>query len=194
MIQRLKKSPVTLLFFTLSSLIFLVARLSDPEHIRFLALNNEELPERWYTILTHGIVHVEPYHFLLNMAVLLLVGPWVEQLLGKNRYFILIVLCILAGGLSIVLWREAGIGFSGAGFGLLFYYYLAFPRDKELFFQLPNVVLPIILFGVSVIAIVFGLFGSVGHIPHLAGGMAGAICLFLFRSKHGDCLHKKENK
>ncbi len=63
-----------------------------------------------------------------------------------------------------MLWREAGIGFSGAGFGLLFYYYLAFPRDKELIFQLPNVVLPIILFGVSIIAIVFGLFGSVGHI------------------------------
>ncbi|MBU9712335.1 rhomboid family intramembrane serine protease [Evansella tamaricis] len=185
-IDIMKKSPVTFIFFTISLIIFIIARLTDPENIRFLALSNSELPERWYTLITHGFVHVEPYHFILNMVVLIFVGRWVERLIGSRKYFVLTFLCILAGGTSIVLWGTAGIGFSAAGFGLLFYYYLAFPMEKELYFNLPNVVLPILLLLVSVIAIVFDLLGSVGHIPHLAGGIVGAICLFIFRKKHRE--------
>ncbi|WP_088035113.1 rhomboid family intramembrane serine protease [Evansella clarkii] len=180
----LKKSPVTLVFFSISSLIFLVARVSNPEHIRFLALSNSELPERWYTILTHGFVHVEPNHFLVNMAILILVGPWVERLLGRKRYIILTVLCILAGGFSIVFWGTAGIGFSAAGCGFLFYYYLAFPKERELFFELPNFLLPAAILMFSVTALVFDWLSSVGHLPHLAGAGAGVICLLFFRKNH----------
>ncbi len=182
--MRIKKAPVTWIIFIISVFIYIIARVNGPDSVRFLALVYEDLPQKWYTLFSYGFVHVELYHILLNMAVLILIGSWVERLLGKKRYIILIVLSILAGGMSLVLRDTGGIGFSAAGFAILFYYYLAFPWERELPFHLPNILLPVTLLVISILAIVLGWLPTVGHYPHIAGALVGIILLPIFRSAH----------
>lgn len=183
-IEKIKQTPITWVFLLLSALVFLVARITEPENVRFLALDYNELPQRWYTIISYGIVHIEWYHILLNMIILVFVGSWVEMLLGSKRYLILVVISILAGGVSLILRETGGIGFSAAGSGILFYYYFAFPWERELPLNLPNIVLPLALLILSVMAIVFGWLPSVGHYPHIAGAITGVILLICFRDEH----------
>ncbi|GAB6085816.1 rhomboid family intramembrane serine protease [Alkaliphilus crotonatoxidans] len=185
-IEKIKELPITWGIFIISSLVFLVARITDPENIRFLALIYHEFSQRWYTIISYAVVHIEWYHILLNMAVLIFVGSWVEKLLGQKRFFILIILCTLAGGVSLIALNTSGIGFSAAGFGILTYYHLAFPWERELPFNLPNIILPVSLLVISVLAIVFQWLPSVGHYPHIAGAVTGALLLPLFRKKHRE--------
>ncbi|MDV2884637.1 rhomboid family intramembrane serine protease [Alkalihalophilus pseudofirmus] len=180
----LKKSPVTIAFFSICAVIFLYGKVTTSENIRFLALSYEQFPQNWFTLLSHGFVHVEWYHFLINMFLLLYIGSWVEQLLGKIKFLVLVVVCILSGGLTLVLLSTAGIGFSVAGMAILFYYHLTFPWEKELFFNLPNFVLPLAIVVISIVALTFGVMSSVGHIPHLVGAMIGIVFLIFFRKQH----------
>lgn len=190
-IEKIKQTPITCTFLLLSVLVFLVARITEPENVRFLALDYNELPQRWYTVISYGVVHVEWYHILINMVILVFVGSWVEMLLGSKRYIILVVTSILAGGLSLILRETGGIGFSAAGAGILFYYYFAFPWERELPLNLPNIILPLAIMILSVMAIVFEWLPSVGHYPHIAGALTGVILLICFRKRHNLMVFNK---
>lgn len=180
----IKKNPVSLMIFIISVTVFFAARLTDPENIRFLAFDYEAWPLRWYAIFTYGFVHVDWNHIIVNMGLLLWIGIWVERLIGSKRYMVLIICGILAGGITLLLRETAGIGFSAGAAALLFYYHCAFPMDKELPFNIPNVVLPIVLLIISIGAIIFGWLPSVGHYPHLAGALVGVVFLQMFRKHH----------
>lgn len=183
-VLNVKKNPLSILMFVLCAAVFSYAQLTDHENVRFLAFDYAALPERWYAIVTYGFVHVDWNHIIINMLLLAWSGIWVERMIGSKR-FLLVVLCgIFAGGLSLYVRETAGIGFSAAAAALLFYYHLAFPMQKELPFNIPNVVLPAVLFVLSVAGIVFGWLPSVGHYPHLAGALVGAIFLLLFKKHH----------
>lgn len=181
-----KKAPVTMLLFAIMSIVFGAAQILGHESVRPLALMSSDFPEAWHTIITYGFVHVQWFHILVNMAILVYVGSWVERLIGKPRYLILIILGVLAGGISIVVRDTGGIGFSAAAAGILFYYHLAFPWKRELPLDLPNIVLPTVLLIASILAIIFGWLPGVGHYPHLAGAATGVILLLLFRSAHRE--------
>ncbi|MCW3491568.1 rhomboid family intramembrane serine protease [Dethiobacter alkaliphilus] len=185
----IKKNPVSLLFFIMAAGIFFVARGTDPENIRFLAFDYEALPQRWYAILTYGFVHVDWNHIIINMGLLIWIGIWVERLIGSNRYIVLVLGGILAGGLTLLLRETAGIGFSAGAAAIVFYYHFAFPMKRELPFGLPNVVLPVVLLIVSVGAIIFGWLPAVGHYPHIAGALVGIVFLGIF-SKHHKPIHE----
>ncbi len=180
----LKKNPISALFLFTSTLVFLVAQGIDPEHVRFLAFDYQALPQRWYAILTYGFVHVDWNHIIINMGILIWIGIWVERLLGSWRYIVLVVSGILAGAITLVLRETAGIGFSAGAAALLFYYNFAFPWKRELFFNLPNIVVPVAVLVVSVGAIIFGWLPSVGHYPHIAGALMGVVLLGIFRKHH----------
>ncbi len=180
----IKKNPISLLIFMICATVFLVARGTDPENIRFLAFDYEALPQRWYAIVSYGFVHVDLNHIIVNMGLLLWIGIWVERLIGSKIYIGLVLMGILAGGITLLLRETAGIGFSAGAAALLFYYHFAFPMKKELPFNIPNVVLPVVLLIVSVGAIIFGWLPSMGHYPHIAGALVGMIFLGIFRKHH----------
>lgn len=179
-----QKNPISILIFLISSTIFSIATFLDLEKIRFLALDFEFWPERWYSIVTYGFVHVDWNHVIVNMLLLYWMGIWVERLIGSKRFIVLVFTGILAGGLSILIRETAGIGFSAGAAALLFYYHFAFPFKKELPFKVPNFVLPVVLLILSIGAIIFGWLPAVGHYPHIAGALVGVIFLGIFRKHH----------
>lgn len=179
-----KKNPVSLLILIVSATVFIVARTTGPENIRFLAFDYEVFPQRWYGILTYGFVHVDWNHIIINMGLLIWIGIWVERLIGSSRHIVLVLSGILAGGITLLLRETAGIGFSAGAAAILFYYHFAFPMERELPFNLPNIVLPVALLVISVGAIIFGWLPSVGHYPHIAGALVGIIFLGIFLKDH----------
>ena len=180
----IKKNPISLLIFMISAIIFLIAIVTDPENIRFLAFDYARLPQNWFAILTYGFVHVDWNHFIINMGLLLWIGIWVERLIGSRRFILLVISGILAGGLTLVLRETAGIGFSAGAAALLFYYHFAFPMKRELPLELPNIILPILLLIISIGSVIFGWLPGVGHYPHLAGALVGVIFLGIFHKDH----------
>lgn len=179
-----RPNPSTVVIVLLCLGVFAVAQLTDPENVRFLAFDHAELPERWWAIVTYGFVHVEWNHIIVNMLILVWVGVWVERLIGTTRFAVVVLVATLAGGATLLVRETAGIGFSAAAAGLLTYYHLAFPWERELPLRIPNIVLPLLLVAGSVAAIVFGWFPTVGHYPHLAGAAAGVLLLGAFRGHH----------
>ena len=176
--------PLSMLFLAICASVFAVAQLTDVENVRFLALDSAMFPDRWWTIVTTGFVHVEWNHIIVNMLLLLWVGTWVERLIGSRRFAVLVFTAILAGALSILVRDTAGIGFSAAAAAIVFYYHVAFPFERELPLRIPNIVLPVVLFVGSLAAAVFGWFEGVGHWPHLAGAVVGLLLLAVFRRHH----------
>lgn len=179
-----KKNPISIFVLMISLIVFAMAQLTSSESVRFLAFEYSQLPQRWYAFLTYGFVHVDIRHIAVNMSLLIFIGIWVERLIGSRRYIGLLICSIIAGSMTLWVRETAGIGFSAAASALLFYYYFAFPLERELPFNMPNIVLPIILTLISVGSIVMGWMPAIGHYPHLAGALIGLLFLGIFRKKH----------
>lgn len=81
---------------------------------------------RWWTLLTATYLHGSVLHILFNLLWLRRIGPWVEELFGASRFFIIYTLAGLAGSvLSTIMGTHLFVGASGAIFGLfgaLIYY------------------------------------------------------------------------
>ncbi len=183
-IVEVRKNPLSVLALVVSLGVFFVARVTDPENVRFLAFDSAELPHRWYAIVTYGFVHVDWNHIIINMLLVVWVGVWVERLIGSLRYALVVFVAIVAGGVTLLVRQTAGIGFSAATAAILFYYHFAFPWKKELPLRIPNIVLPVTLLVLSIAAIVFGWLPAVGHFPHIAGALVGLVFLAVFRRYH----------
>jgi rhomboid protease GluP len=81
---------------------------------------------RWWTLITATYLHGSLLHILFNMLWLRQIGPWVEELFGISRFFMIYTFAGLSGSLvSAVAGTSFFVGASGAVFGLfgaLIYY------------------------------------------------------------------------
>jgi membrane associated rhomboid family serine protease len=82
---------------------------------------------QWYRLITSAFLHepglsgIGPAHILFNMWALVVVGPALEQSLGRLRYLALYLLSALGGSVLIYFIGQAdapSLGASGAIFGL----------------------------------------------------------------------------
>ena len=75
----------------------------------------------WQAI-TSGFTHVQAFHIASNMFVLYMLGPIIEQILGRARFLAIYFVALLGGSALAVLFSDFGdshIGASGAIYGLL---------------------------------------------------------------------------
>ncbi|MGA5817060.1 rhomboid family intramembrane serine protease [Kitasatospora sp. NPDC094028] len=79
-------------------------------------------PDQWYRLLTATFLHLEWWHIGTNMLALLVLGPALEQALGRLRFLALYLLAGLGGSVFAFLvdgdWLNS-LGASGAIFGLI---------------------------------------------------------------------------
>ncbi|MBE7325972.1 rhomboid family intramembrane serine protease [Nocardioides sp. Y6] len=76
----------------------------------------------WWQVLTHGFVHVDLWHLALNAVGLMILGPPVEQAMGRLRFLALYLLATLTAGATIFVFAppySATLGASGGVFGLM---------------------------------------------------------------------------
>jgi len=133
----------------------------------------------WWRLLTNAFVHIGVVHLIMNMAVLMQIGPLVERMLGNGRFLAVYLIAALWGGAASLLWHPFTVsaGASGAVFGVygVFLGYLL--RDKgsipdALLRKLRNGALTFIGYNV-----VYGLTSqSIDMAAHVGGLLGGIAC------------------
>ncbi len=75
----------------------------------------------WWRIITSGFLHFGLFHIGFNMYALWMLGPPLERSLGRVRFSLVYVACLLGGsfGALLVSPRALTAGASGAIFGLM---------------------------------------------------------------------------
>ncbi|MEQ7127599.1 rhomboid family intramembrane serine protease [Actinopolymorpha sp. B11F2] len=91
----------------------------------FVGVNGGEVPGvsggGYWRIVTSAFVHLEIWHLAVNMFSLWILGPMLEQLLGRELFVNLYVISAIAGGAVAYAFTPPGVpvvGASGAVFGL----------------------------------------------------------------------------
>lgn len=152
-------------------------------HIRAILKKQE-----WHRVLTSGFLHVNGLHLFLNMYVLFIFGPYLEQGLGTLGFLVVYFAALLGGSAWMLLekrevsdYRAAGA--SGAISGVLLGFCLFAPFAMLLlFFVIP---MPAIGFAIGFIALSLYLSGRdnamVAHGAHLGGALAGLVTTILVR-------------
>jgi membrane associated rhomboid family serine protease len=78
--------------------------------------------DQWYRLITAAFLHATtPLHILFNMWALVIVGPALEQVLGRLRFIVVYLMSALGGSVLYYLAGPANVlslGASGAIFGL----------------------------------------------------------------------------
>ena len=148
-----------------------------------------ETGENLYTILTSMFAHASIFHLLGNMLFLILLGPALEQRIGKLKFAVVYFLSGIVATLtfSAVMWGEPIylLGASGAISGIIGTFLVTYPRDKITmilgFILIPDA--PI--WAVSAVWFLFNVVIVVGSSQtaweaHLGGFLAGAVIGLLF--------------
>jgi membrane associated rhomboid family serine protease len=163
----------------------------------------EDFPHPFVTILTSMFLHGEPLHIAGNMLYLWIFGNNVEDSMGHGRFVAFYLLCGVAAAVGQTLIdpssRVPMIGASGAVSGVLGAYLLLYPRAtiRTLvmfgffirFIQVPALVVLGLWVLVQLVSGLLTVRGSGGDgagvawFAHVAGFLAGAALLFLFRPR-----------
>ncbi len=82
---------------------------------------------QWYRLVTGAFLHASITHILFNMVTLAIVGPPVEAEVGRLRFLSIYMLSAVGGSVGSYLLSQpdvAGVGASGAIFGVMGAYYV----------------------------------------------------------------------
>ncbi|MEP6940591.1 MAG: rhomboid family intramembrane serine protease [Rudaea sp.] len=163
--------------------------------VSFSAFNNRELAEKlilwppavargqYYRLLTHGFIHADQSHLLLNMFTLFFFGramePLFESLLGPAGFALFYVSAIVVAILPSYFANKdnatyRSLGASGAVSAVLFAFILIQPWATILVWFVP---MPAILYAVGYVA--YSIYqdrrnaGNINHSAHLWGAAYG---------------------
>lgn len=148
-----------------------------------------ETGENLYTILTSMFAHASIFHLLGNMLFLILLGPALEQRIGKLKFAVVYFLSGIVATLtfSAVMWGEPIylLGASGAISGIIGTFLVTYPRDKITmilgFILIPDApvwAVSAVWFLFNVVIVVVS--SQTAWEAHLGGFLAGAVIGLLF--------------
>ena len=102
--------------------VFLLAKFAPPEQVYRLALWPVLVATGdWYQLVTSAFLHLAILHLLFNMYALYVIGPPLEEHLGRWRFAVLYGLSALGGSVMVYLFSQPNVptvGASGAIYGL----------------------------------------------------------------------------
>jgi membrane associated rhomboid family serine protease len=135
-----------------------------------------------WQLLTYGFLHGSFTHLFFNMFALFMFGSEIERLFGPKRYLIYYLLCVVgAAAMHIIVVTQAGlppaptVGASGAVFGLLLAFGMAYPK-RMIMLIFPPIPMPAWLFVTlyGMLELYLGITQTASGIAHFAhlGGMA----------------------
>ncbi len=139
-----------------------------------------------FQIVTAPLLHTNLAHLVFNMLSLWMLGPEVEQRMGRYRYALFSALCAAAGMLGFLLfnWNTGHfvIGYSGVIFGLLVCQATYFPDNRVAifgFFMMKMKYAVLLLGAVELYLSIIPEDGGIAHASHLFGAVAAFIYLRL---------------
>ncbi len=152
-------------------------------------------PFQVWQLLTYGFMHGSFMHLFFNMFALFMFGSDVERLFGSKRYLTYYLVCVVGAALMhLIVVRVANlppapvVGASGAVFGILLAFGLAWPHRKLILLPIP-IPMPAWLFVTlyGLLELYLGITQTaqgVAHFAHL-GGMATGFVLIRYWQAQG---------
>ncbi|HEY6644208.1 rhomboid family intramembrane serine protease [Povalibacter sp.] len=155
----------------------------------------ERPPFQIWQLLTYGFMHGGFTHLFFNMFALFMFGSEVERLFGARRYLTYYLVCVVGAALMHMIVVSFGnlppapvVGASGAVFGILLAFGMAWPHRKLIMIPIP-IPLPAWLFVTlyGLLELYLGITQTaqgVAHFAHL-GGMATGFVLIRYWQAQG---------
>lgn len=164
---------VTGTLIAINALVFLADASSGGVVGSLLALYSDSWFSSPWTLVTYGFAHADLIHVALNMYSLWIFGEALERALGQNKFLLLYLGSVVAGGLAFGLFSYGNVvGASGGVFGLMAAYFI-FMRAMG---YRSSQMLVLIVLNVSI-----GFFySSVAVSAHIGGLIAGGAIAWYF--------------
>ncbi|GHV70016.1 hypothetical protein AGMMS49928_15700 [Spirochaetia bacterium] len=134
----------------------------------------------WITLFTHAMGHSDWSHLLSNFALILLIGPILEENYGSSPLLLMITLTALVTGvLNVLFFSTALRGASGVVFMMILL--SSFTNFKEGEIPLTFILVLILYLGREL----FNSFNTnnISEFAHIVGGFCGSIFGFLKPTK-----------
>jgi membrane associated rhomboid family serine protease len=177
----------------------------DPYELNYFIARYAIVPDRFQFVdlFSSMFMHGGWMHLIGNMWFLWIYGDNVEDVLGHGKYLAFYLLCGLAAGLVHVMLapysRVPTLGASGAIAGVMGAYLVKFPHSRiitlvPIFIFLTTIEIPAAIMLLYWFALqVFSGVGSIGYsnvsgggvawFAHIGGFIAGAILIFIMRTR-----------
>lgn len=174
------------LLILVNAVVFVIQQFAGLEMLRVFGLTPTSVIHGfWFwQIVTYMFLHGDLFHILFNMLALWMFGSELEALWGGREFLKYYFLTGIGAGVTtlILSWNAATvtIGASGAVYGLLLAYALAFPdRIIYLYFLFPiRAKYLVALFAVIEFILSFAYTtDGIGHFAHLGGMLFGFLYL-----------------
>jgi membrane associated rhomboid family serine protease len=175
-------APVTLTFALISALVLALDQLLSLglRQALFVAHGREAFsfasPMDWIRIFTHIVGHVNWQHLLGNFAIILLIGPILEEKYRSGSLLIMILItALITGLLNALLSPAALLGASGVAFMMILLVSFTNIRNGEI---------PLTFILILILYLAQELINSfqenqISELAHIAGGACGSLFGFL---------------
>jgi membrane associated rhomboid family serine protease len=133
----------------------------------------------WWRLITAAFLHYGPLHLGLNMLVLWIIGPALEEYLGHGRYLLLYIVSGLAGSAGALVWSPdaATVGASGAIWGIMG---AALILEWRKIYVFGGQALGLVVFNLAITFLIPGISIG-GHVGGLIGGGLSALVFLSLR-------------
>jgi len=150
------------------------------------------IPDTMLRLLTYQFLHGDMMHWLGNMVVLLLAGPFAEAALGRTRFLLAFLGSgIFAGALHMLVSDQALVGASGAIAGAMAMVAVLYGTRKVPVFywlfvyfntaRIPALLLLPIWLVLEAVQWALSPGSRIAYSAHIGGFIAGAVLAFLLR-------------
>jgi membrane associated rhomboid family serine protease len=131
----------------------------------------------WWRLLTSTFLHGNLLHIGMNMLVLWIIGPPLEEYFGHGRYALVYLVSGLAGSAGALVWSPsaATVGASGAIWGIMG---AALVLERRHIYVFGGQAMGLVLFNLVITFLIPGI--SIGG--HVGGLIGGGLCALAFSS------------
>ena len=191
-------APVILTFALISTVVLALQQFAMIDLMGFFTLYPElnYTDPIWYLrLFTHVMGHGSWEHLVSNLALILLIGPILEEKYGSRDVLLMMVLtALLTGILHILFFDAALLGASGIVFMMILLG--SFTNSQSGYIPLTFILVAVLYLGREVSSILDN--DNISQFAHIIGGICGAIFGFIMegsqqRKKKALPTSKKES-
>jgi uncharacterized protein len=141
----------------------------------YLALNQDYLMQRPWTLLTHMFVHANFDHLFWNMLFLFFFGMELERRVGESKFLQIYILSgIVAAVGQMMISSGSLVGASGALYGVMGCLAIIAPEIRVLlFFMIPLSIRAAVVLFALLDFLTLGAADNIAHMAHITGLLVG---------------------
>ena len=136
------------------------------------------LAGQWWRLISSGLLHIGPFHLLMNGWALIVLGKALEEHHGPRPLWALFVLSVFGGGVtSDLLGTQVAAGASGGLFGMMGAYVVHYLRHRRAMSPQQRSAMERWLGSMVVGNVMLALsVPNIGHAAHFGGLITGMLC------------------